>query len=112
MLQDGNCTLYPLLRNSSQTFTDPRWFELVPVQSIAAHTESLATIGGPTCRNKITIVAVALQVMFQYDQPCLFVSFYFLFDAFYVINLVFLIVVALFTITMLKIEWYIILLLT
>ena len=65
MLLDGNCTLYPLLRNSSQTFTDPRWFELVPVQSIAAHTESLATIGGPTCRNKITIVAVALQVMFQ-----------------------------------------------
>lgn len=69
MLQDGNCTLYPLLRNSTQTFTDPRWFELVPVQSVAAYTESLATIGGPACRNKITIVAVALQVSTKHAYP-------------------------------------------
>lgn len=62
LLRDGSSTLYPLLRNSTQTFTDPRWFDLVPVQSLAAHSESLATVGEPSTKSKLTVVAVALHV--------------------------------------------------
>jgi len=62
MLQDGNNTLYPLVRNSTQTFTDPRWFELLPVQSIAARSESLATVNGPTTKHKVSVVALAFKV--------------------------------------------------
>ena len=62
LLQDGNNTLYPLVRNSTQTFTDPQWFELAPIQSLAAHSESLATVGEPSSKSKLTMVAVALRV--------------------------------------------------
>lgn len=62
LLKDGNFGLYPLVQNSSHSFTDPRWFDLMPVQSIAAHTEPLAVLGGTLSKSKISILAFALQV--------------------------------------------------
>lgn len=62
-MRDGNQCLFPLIHNSTQAFVDPRWIDLVPLQSVAAHTESLAMLGGGgNSKSKITIVAVALQV--------------------------------------------------
>jgi hypothetical protein len=62
LLRDGNFGFYPLVQNSSHAYIEPRWFDLVPVQSIAAHTEPLATLGSTHSKSKITVLAIALQV--------------------------------------------------
>lgn len=62
IMRDGNNCLFPLMRNATHTLADPRWTDLVPLQSIAAHTESLAMLGGNSSKSKITIIALALQV--------------------------------------------------
>lgn len=62
LLRDGNSALYPLLRNSTNAFVDPRWFDLVPVQSIGAYTESLTIPGSNHSKSRVTILAIALQV--------------------------------------------------
>ena len=61
MLQDGNSALYPLAKDCTDGIRDPLWIDLPPIQAMSIGLQSLYNVA-PNCKNKVAIIAVALQV--------------------------------------------------
>ena len=61
MLQDGNGALYPLVKDCLEGIRDPLWIDLPPVQTMSIALQSFINVA-PNHKNKVAIIAVALQV--------------------------------------------------
>ncbi len=61
MLQDGNSALYPLAKDCLEGIRDPLWIDLPPIQAMSIGLQSLYNVA-PNCKNKVSIIALALQV--------------------------------------------------
>ena len=61
MLQDGNSALYSLAKDCTDGIRDPLWIDLPPIQAMSIGLQSLYNVA-PNCKNKVAIIAVALQV--------------------------------------------------
>ena len=84
ILQDGNKAVYPLAKDCISGVRDPCWLNLPSVQSVGLCVQSLANVA-PNCKNKLCIIALALEVsssLYNVKEDTWFLSYFLFFRIF------------------------------